>query len=88
VKFLPAVEISFPCSREPGKAARIRSGFENEKPQPLKKATAFKAEWELRFGPHNRFRVFYRVEGEEVILLAFGEKKGNRLFIEGKEVER
>jgi len=53
----------------------------------LKKPTAFKAEWELRFGPGNRFRGFYAVKGEEVILLAFGEKAGNRLFIEGQEVE-
>ena len=55
--------------------------------KPLKKPMAFKAEWELRFGPKNRFRVFYAVKGEEVILLAFGEKEGNRLFIEGEEVE-
>jgi len=55
--------------------------------KPLKKALAFKAEWELRFGPDNRFRVFYRVAEQEVILLAFGEKLGNRLFIEGEEVE-
>jgi mRNA-degrading endonuclease RelE of RelBE toxin-antitoxin system len=55
--------------------------------KPLQKPMAFRAEWELRFGPHNRFRVFYRVQVEEVILLAFGEKEGNRLFIEGDEVE-
>ncbi len=55
--------------------------------KPLKKAMAFKAEWELRFGPDNRFRVFYRVAGAEVIILAFGEKRGNRFFIEGEEVE-
>jgi mRNA-degrading endonuclease RelE of RelBE toxin-antitoxin system len=55
--------------------------------KPLKKPMAFKAEWELRFGPKNRFRVFYACMDEEVILLAFGEKVGNRLFIEGEEVE-
>ena len=55
--------------------------------KPLKKPMAFKAEWELRFGPSNRFRVLYSVKGEEVILLAFGEKEGNRFFIEGEEVE-
>ena len=54
---------------------------------PLKKPLAFHAEWELRFGPKNRFRVFYACINEEVILLAFGEKVGNRLFIEGEEVE-
>ena len=55
--------------------------------KPLKKPMAFKAEWELRFGPSNRFRVLYSVKGEEVILLAFGEKEGNRFVIEGEEVE-
>jgi hypothetical protein len=55
--------------------------------KPLKKPIAFKAEWELRLGPRNRFRAFYAIKGEEVILLAFGEKQGDRLMIEGKEVE-
>lgn len=55
--------------------------------KPLKKPMTFKAEWELRFGPNNRFRVFYSVVDQEVVLLAFGEKKGNRLFIEGKVAE-
>jgi hypothetical protein len=45
--------------------------------------------WELRFGPDNRFRVFYRVQGEalRVDVLAIGEKRGNRLFIGGEEFE-
>ena len=55
--------------------------------KPLKKPLAFHAEWELRFGPAHRFRVFYQVQAEEVILLALGEKVGNRLFIAGEEVE-
>ena len=55
--------------------------------KPLRKPTAFKAEWELRFGPNNRFRLFYAVRADEVILLAFGEKAGNRLYIEGEEVQ-
>lgn len=55
--------------------------------KPLAKAVAFKAEWELRFGPRNRLRVFYKVEGADVVLLALGEKRGNRLWIEGSEVK-
>ena len=43
--------------------------------KPLKKPMAFKAEWELRFGPDNRFRVFYSVVDAEVILLAFSSAK-------------
>ncbi len=43
--------------------------------------------WELRFGPNNRFRVFYRVdqEGWQVVILAVGVKIGSRLFIGGEE---
>jgi hypothetical protein len=55
--------------------------------KPLEKPMAFQAEWELRFGPANRFRIFYQVQAEAVILLALGEKVGNRLFIEREEVE-
>lgn len=47
------------------------------------------AEWKIRFGPGNRFRVFYRVDEEErtVYILAIGEKHGNRLRIGGEEIE-
>jgi len=46
------------------------------------------AEWEIRFGPDNRFRVYYRVisEDREVRILAIGVKSRNRLFLGGKEV--
>lgn len=46
------------------------------------------ARWEVRFGPDNRFRVFYRVDVErgEVRILAISVKEGNRLFIAGEEV--
>jgi hypothetical protein len=29
--------------------------------KPLKRPVTFEAEWELRFGPDNRFRVFYGI---------------------------
>jgi hypothetical protein len=54
--------------------------------KPLRRPLSFRAEWELRFGPGNRYRAFYAVKELEVILLAFGEKEGNRLLIEGREV--
>jgi mRNA-degrading endonuclease RelE of RelBE toxin-antitoxin system len=43
--------------------------------------------WELRFGPDNRFRVFYKfgLEASQVFILAIGVKKGNQLII-GEEV--
>jgi mRNA-degrading endonuclease RelE of RelBE toxin-antitoxin system len=39
------------------------------------------AEFELRVG---NWRVFYRVRGEEVEVVLIGEKRGERLFIDGK----
>lgn len=56
--------------------------------KPLR-APLLGAAWELRTGPHNRFRVFYEVDAEarEVHILAVGEKIRDRLFIAGEEVE-
>ena len=55
--------------------------------KPLKRPIAFGADWELRFGPGNRFRVFYQVNAasREVRVLAIGVKDRNRLFIGGEE---
>ena len=57
--------------------------------KPLKRPVTFEAEWELRFGPDNKFRVFYdiNIESHEVYILAIGMKEGNRLFIGGDEVK-
>jgi len=47
------------------------------------------ADWEIRFGPDNRFRVFYTIEREvrEVQILAIGVKRGDKLLIAGQEIE-
>jgi mRNA-degrading endonuclease RelE of RelBE toxin-antitoxin system len=57
--------------------------------KPLRRPASFSAEWELRLGPDNRFRVFYEIDIEEnrVLILAIGEKKGNRFYIGGEEME-
>src|SRR6266700_2335871 len=49
----------------------------------LVEPAAFGATWELRFGPHNNFRVFYHVAQTEkiVTVLAMGVKAGHRLSI-------
>jgi mRNA-degrading endonuclease RelE of RelBE toxin-antitoxin system len=51
--------------------------------KPLKRPVSFGAEWELRLGPDNRFRVFYQIDTEsrEVRILAVGVKERNKLFI-------
>jgi mRNA-degrading endonuclease RelE of RelBE toxin-antitoxin system len=63
--------------------------IETKNRKPLKRQVTFEAEWELRFGPDNRFRVFYdiNIESHEVYILAIGIKERNRLFIGGKEVK-
>ncbi len=55
--------------------------------KPLERPIAFGADWELRLGPDNRFRVFYQVKADspEVRVLAVGVKDRNRLLIGGKE---
>ncbi len=57
--------------------------------KPLKRPVVFMATWELRFGPHNRFRVYYDVDLEQVkvSILAIGSKESNRVVIGGEEIK-
>ena len=57
--------------------------------KPLKRPVVFGAKWEIRFGADNRFRVFYRIdyENQQVVMMAIGEKIGNRLMIGGEEIK-
>jgi mRNA-degrading endonuclease RelE of RelBE toxin-antitoxin system len=57
--------------------------------KPLAREVEFDADWELRFGPDNRFRVFFTVDVEKraVYVLAIGVKRGSRLFIADEEIE-
>lgn len=57
--------------------------------KPLEGPNTFGTIWELRFGPSNRFRVFYEVDrvGPNVEVLAIGVKEGNRLFIGSRGVQ-
>jgi len=63
--------------------------IETRNRKPLKRPMVFGAKWEIRFGPDNCFRIFYRVDydNQQVVILAIGEKNGNHLFIGGEEVE-
>jgi len=56
--------------------------------KPLKRPVDFGAQWELRLGPENGFRVFYKIDHEnlKVNILAISEKRGARLIIGGEEV--
>jgi hypothetical protein len=55
--------------------------------KPLVKPSRFGEAWELRFGPDNRFRVFYRLDERvnHVRVLAIAEKRGAKLYVGGKE---
>ena len=55
--------------------------------KPLVELTHFGSAWELRFGPNNRFRVFYTVDEDrhEVQVLAIGVKRGSTLRVGGEE---
>jgi mRNA-degrading endonuclease RelE of RelBE toxin-antitoxin system len=54
----------------------------------LRAPAPFEAEWELRCGPQNRFRVFYEVDEDQhvVSILAGGIKDRNQLHFPGEEV--
>lgn len=53
----------------------------------LKQPAPYDATWELRFGPNNRFRVFYEVAENEIWVLAIGIQERNRLLVGGEEFE-
>jgi len=58
--------------------------------KPLRRRpTPFEADWEIRFGPDNRFRVLYKIseENHEVKVLAIGVKEGDRLLFGGMEAD-
>jgi len=68
---------------------RFQPNKETQNRKPLQRPVAFEAAWELRFGPQNRFRVFYAVSHErrEVQILAIGTKEGTRLVIGREEIK-
>ncbi|MGQ0568233.1 MAG: type II toxin-antitoxin system RelE family toxin [Armatimonadota bacterium] len=57
--------------------------------KPLEQPAPFGAGWELRFGPGNRFRVFYEVDATRhtVYVLAIGVKDRDRLIVGGEEFQ-
>lgn len=63
--------------------------IETENRKPLIVPNIIEATWEIRFGPNNRFRVFYTVSRTDSIvqILAIGVKKGSRLVCGHEEIE-
>ena len=62
---------------------------ETQNRKPLKRPADLGADWEIRFGPGNRFRVFYTVDFDQriVFVLAIGVKTGNRLVFGREEIK-
>jgi mRNA-degrading endonuclease RelE of RelBE toxin-antitoxin system len=72
-----------------GEQLRFEPGAETTNRKPLRQPAPFGATWETRFGPDNRFRALYDIDEESrtVQILAIGEKRRERLFIGGEEVQ-
>jgi mRNA-degrading endonuclease RelE of RelBE toxin-antitoxin system len=72
-----------------GEHLRFEPGIETANRKPLRQPAPHGATWEIRFGPGNRFRVMYDIDEEArlVRILAIGEKRRERLFIGGEEVQ-
>jgi hypothetical protein len=68
---------------------RWEPAVETRNKKPLSRPVEFGADWEIRFGPDNRFRVFYEVNeiDREVYIIAIGMKLKNKLFIGEEEME-
>lgn len=68
---------------------RYQPAEETKNRKPLQRAMTAGAEWELRFGPGSRFRVFYSVDDDryQVNVVAIGVKERNRLTIGGEGIE-
>ncbi len=65
---------------------RFEPYIETRNRKPLRAASTLGATWELRCGPHNRFRIFFDIDLDAhlVIVLAIAVKDRNELWI-GKE---
>jgi len=57
--------------------------------KPLLRPSVLGSAWELRFGPDDRFRVFYQTDHalNQVYILAVGVKIEDRLFVGGEEFD-
>lgn len=71
------------------KHLQFNPGVKARNRKPLRQPAVYAADWELRCGPDNRFRVFYEINAEnrEVHVLAVGVKDRERLVIGGEEIE-
>lgn len=88
LKFIDAKYDSLICENI-NERLQFEPGVETTNRKPLRQPAPFGAEWEIRFGPDNRFRVLYDIDEENRIvqILGIGEKDGNRLIVAGEDME-
>ena len=67
----------------------IETGLSYEPDVETRNRKSLEAQWELRCGPGNRFRVFYEIDIDRhvVYVLAIGVKLNNRLLIGREEID-
>jgi mRNA-degrading endonuclease RelE of RelBE toxin-antitoxin system len=75
--------------REIERQLRHEPEAETKNRKPLLRPSVLDSAWELRFGPDNRFRVYYRADRalRRVYILAVGVKIKSRLLIGREEFE-
>ena len=75
--------------KEIDRRLRYEPEVETKNRKPLLRPSSLGSAWELRIGPENRFRIFYKADRElwTVNILAIGVKIKERLYIGGKEFE-
>lgn len=68
---------------------RFKPETETRNRRPPLRPSVFASAWQLRFGPDNRFRVFYQTDHalRQVHILAVGVKIRNRLWVGGEEFD-
>jgi len=68
---------------------RFEPQQETRNRKPLLRVLLTGADWELRLGPNNRFRVLYKVDSKkrEVNVLGIGIKERNVLLVGGEGVQ-
>ena len=91
IEHLDAIELKYHrlIARTIDKQLSLTPESQARNRKPLEPPAPYEATWELRFGPGNRFRVFYEVDSMEhtVWVLAIGVKMGSRLLIGREEFE-
>ena len=75
--------------REIEKGLRHEPDVETQNRKPLLRPSALESVYELRFGPENKYRVFYKIEHDlnRVYILSIGVKDREKLKVGWEVIE-